>query len=55
MQQGLQTRATVTDHIVSMRRGGEKFDGANHQSLCASCNTHKSITLEGATGARSLM
>jgi 5-methylcytosine-specific restriction endonuclease McrA len=40
-QRGEHVRATVTDHIRSLRNGGALFDGANHQSLCASCNAAK--------------
>lgn len=47
-QQDRRTRATVTDHIVSMRMGGQKLDPRNHQSLCAACNSVKAIRVEGA-------
>jgi len=40
-QQQRRVRATVTDHIRSIRTGGQVFDPANHQSLCVSCNTRK--------------
>jgi 5-methylcytosine-specific restriction endonuclease McrA len=41
VQQGVQVRARVTDHICSIANGGARLDPANHQSLCASCNTAK--------------
>ncbi len=31
----------VTDHIVPMAQGGEKYDEANLQTLCRACNTAK--------------
>jgi len=40
-QRGERVRATVTDHIVSLRDGGARMDPANHQSLCRSCNAAK--------------
>jgi 5-methylcytosine-specific restriction endonuclease McrA len=41
VQRGWRVRATVTDHIVSLRDGGARLDPANHQSLCRSCNAAK--------------
>lgn len=43
VQEGRRVLAAVTDHIVALRDGGATFDSANHQSLCTSCNTRKSI------------
>jgi 5-methylcytosine-specific restriction protein A len=31
----------VTDHIVPLSDGGEKFDESNLQTLCRACNTAK--------------
>lgn len=41
VQQGRTTPAEVTDHIVPMRQGGDKWSPANHLSLCAACNVWK--------------
>ena len=41
VQRGLRTRATVTDHIVSLRNGGAHLSSRNSQSLCTSCNVAK--------------
>ena len=38
------TRATLVDHIIPIRQGGEPLDDDNLQSLCASCHSAKSIT-----------
>lgn len=40
-QAGRITAAECTDHIVPLSRGGDKWDPANHQSLCFSCNVAK--------------
>jgi hypothetical protein len=50
VQQGQRTRATCTDHILSMKDGGEQFDPANHQSLCHRCNALKCVAHEGGFG-----
>jgi 5-methylcytosine-specific restriction enzyme A len=42
--------AEVVDHIVPMSRGGSKWDPANHQSLCRSCNTAKGDRCDGRRG-----
>jgi 5-methylcytosine-specific restriction enzyme A len=41
VREGVMTPAEVVDHIVSMSRGGSKWDPNNHQSLCRACNTAK--------------
>lgn len=33
--------ATVVDHIVPIKDGGDRFDTANLQSLCVSCHNRK--------------
>lgn len=43
VQQGLKTKATVTDHRIPIRDGGSVFDPDNHQSLCTSCNAAKAV------------
>jgi 5-methylcytosine-specific restriction protein A len=40
-RRGLQTRATVVDHIRSLAFGGSLMDPSNHESLCTACNTAK--------------
>jgi 5-methylcytosine-specific restriction enzyme A len=40
-QRGQFVRATVTDHIRSLKDGGARLDPANLQSLCHACNTRK--------------
>lgn len=41
VQRNVMRRATVTDHIVPLRDGGEKYNPDNLQSLCTACNTAK--------------
>lgn len=41
VQLGRRTPAKVVDHIQSLAAGGPLLDPANHQSLCAACNTRK--------------
>lgn|GEM_PF-2584067 len=38
---GVLAPAEVTDHILSMAKGGEKYDPHNLQSLCRACNSLK--------------
>jgi 5-methylcytosine-specific restriction protein A len=40
-QRGQWVKATVTDHIQSLRDGGARLDAANFQSLCRACNIRK--------------
>jgi 5-methylcytosine-specific restriction protein A len=40
---GIRKGAEMVDHITPIRRGGEKFDPLNLQSLCHSCHSAKSI------------
>jgi 5-methylcytosine-specific restriction enzyme A len=35
--------ASIVDHRVAIRRGGEPMEYANLQSLCPSCHSRKSI------------
>lgn len=46
-REGQQTRADVTDHIRALRAGGDKYDPANHQSLCTACHNRKIHTHDG--------
>jgi 5-methylcytosine-specific restriction endonuclease McrA len=43
VQHGMRIRAGVTDHITPLAEGGAHMDATNHQSLCVSCNTAKSV------------
>ena len=48
---GLPVLATCTDHILSAKARPDLFwDEANHQSLCADCNSRKGIAEEGGFG-----
>jgi len=40
---GRLTKATVVDHVIPIRMGGELLEDSNLQALCASCHTRKSI------------
>lgn len=40
---GKLTKATVVDHIIPIRMGGDLLDESNLQALCTSCHTRKSI------------
>jgi 5-methylcytosine-specific restriction enzyme A len=39
--EGRLTPATVVDHVVEIKQGGDRFDPANLQGLCASCHARK--------------
>jgi 5-methylcytosine-specific restriction protein A len=34
--------ARVVDHVLPIKRGGERFDASNLQALCVSCHNRKS-------------
>lgn len=36
--------AKVVDHIVPVKQGGERFEGANLQSLCVPCHNAKTAS-----------
>lgn len=42
LKAGRRTKATMVDHIVPIKQGGEKFAPSNLQSLCWSCHSRKS-------------
>ena len=42
LKAGKRTRATMVDHIVPIKQGGDKFAPNNLQSLCWSCHSRKS-------------
>src|SRR5689334_728474 len=51
VEDGRETPANATDHIVSMANGGDKYAESNLQSLCIRCNTRKRNVVDGG-GAR---
>jgi 5-methylcytosine-specific restriction protein A len=34
-------QATVVDHVLPIKDGGERFESCNLQSLCVSCHNRK--------------
>jgi 5-methylcytosine-specific restriction protein A len=48
--QGRETTAAHVDHIVDLADGGEPYDVANLQPLCASCHTRKTNATRAARG-----
>ena len=42
-EHGRLTPATIVDHIMPIRQGGDKMDRSNLQPLCARCHERKSI------------
>lgn len=46
-KQGRTTPATVADHIIPIRQGGEIWDLDNIQSLCHACHQRKTIKEQG--------
>ena len=40
---GTLVKATMVDHIIPIRQGGEKLDLTNLQSLCHSCHSRKTM------------
>lgn len=39
--EGRLTAATMVDHVTEIKQGGDRFDPANMQSLCAPCHARK--------------
>ena len=52
VQQGIDTAANATDHIVSMKNGGSKYGEENLQSLCLSCNSRKRNLVDGPNAGK---
>jgi 5-methylcytosine-specific restriction enzyme A len=42
--------SSQTDHIVSLERGGEKYDESNLQPLCDACHSYKTSLEDGGFG-----
>ena len=40
------TRATQVDHVVAVSNGGEMWDWENLKSTCATCHSHKTMTVD---------
>ncbi|MGY3091096.1 5-methylcytosine-specific restriction protein A [Hymenobacter sp. UYAg731] len=49
-EQGRTTAATVCDHVVSVRLGGDFWDSRNYQSLCHPCHQAKSAAERTQSG-----
>ena len=43
LKAGERTKATMVDHIIPIRQGGDKLSPTNLQSLCWSCHSRKSV------------
>lgn len=43
LKSGKRTAATIADHKVPIKQGGDKYDASNLQSLCWSCHSRKSV------------
>lgn len=52
--ENLITPATVTDHIIPINQGGNKFESSNLKALCAKCHNKKSGGERGGIGVKSL-
>lgn len=42
LAEGLVEKATIVDHVVELRDGGDRLSEDNAQSLCAACHNRKS-------------
>lgn len=40
-REGRTREATVSDHIIPIKQGGDKWDWSNRQALCGHCNALK--------------
>ncbi len=43
LKKGKRSKATIVDHVVAIKQGGDRFNPINLQSLCWSCHSRKSI------------
>ena len=51
LKNGQRKKATMVDHIVPIKQGGDKFSFSNLQSLCWACHSRKSAQ-EGSRWGR---
>ena len=51
LKNGQRKKATMVDHIVPIKQGGDKFSFSNLQSLCWTCHSRKSAQ-EGSRWGR---
>lgn len=51
-ESGLLVAAQVVDHVRPIKRGGERFDRANLQSLCVSCHNRKTAIERNPNGGK---
>jgi 5-methylcytosine-specific restriction protein A len=52
LKRGIHTKATMVDHIVPIKQGGDKYDPCNLQSLCWNCHSRKSVEEGSRFGKR---
>lgn len=52
LKAGKRTKATMVDHIVPIKQGGDRFATSNLQSLCWSCHSRKSVAEGSRFGRR---
>lgn len=52
LKEGKRTQATMVDHIVPIKDGGDKFAPANLQALCWPCHSRKSVEEGSRFGTR---
>ena len=43
LKEGKRKKATMVDHIIPIKQGGDKFASSNLQSLCWGCHSRKSV------------
>lgn len=51
LKKGERVKATMVDHIVPIKQGGDKYNPSNLQSLCWACHSRKSAE-EGSRWGR---
>lgn len=52
LKKGVYTKATMVDHIKPIKRGGNRLDPNNLQSLCWACHSRKSVEEGSRFGRR---
>ena len=51
LKKGERVKATMVDHIIPIKKGGDKYNFSNLQSLCWACHSRKSAE-EGSRWGR---